>query len=63
MTSATEYARAGNPASTVPVRVQNRSRTSAAGSGGWRAQHTLAAALPNSWVAGSSGSPFRLAAA
>jgi 7,8-dihydropterin-6-yl-methyl-4-(beta-D-ribofuranosyl)aminobenzene 5'-phosphate synthase len=30
---------------------------------GWRAQHTLAAALPNSWVAGSSGSSFRLAAA
>lgn len=33
MTSATEYARAGNPGSTAPVRVQNRSRTSAAGSG------------------------------
>ena len=30
---------------------------------GWRAQHTLAAALPNSWVAGSSGSSFRLTAA
>jgi 7,8-dihydropterin-6-yl-methyl-4-(beta-D-ribofuranosyl)aminobenzene 5'-phosphate synthase len=29
---------------------------------GWRAQHALAAALPNSWVAGSSGSSFRLAA-
>ena len=30
---------------------------------GWRAQHTLAAALPDSWVAGSSGSSFRLSAA
>src|ERR1700726_4834352 len=30
---------------------------------GWRAQHALAAALPNAWVAGSSGSSFRLAAA
>jgi 7,8-dihydropterin-6-yl-methyl-4-(beta-D-ribofuranosyl)aminobenzene 5'-phosphate synthase len=30
---------------------------------GWRAQHTLAAALPKSWVAGSSGSSFRLTAA
>jgi 7,8-dihydropterin-6-yl-methyl-4-(beta-D-ribofuranosyl)aminobenzene 5'-phosphate synthase len=30
---------------------------------GWRAQHTLAAALPNSWVPGSSGSSFRLTAA
>jgi 7,8-dihydropterin-6-yl-methyl-4-(beta-D-ribofuranosyl)aminobenzene 5'-phosphate synthase len=30
---------------------------------GWRAQHTLATALPNSWVAGSSGSAFRLTAA
>jgi 7,8-dihydropterin-6-yl-methyl-4-(beta-D-ribofuranosyl)aminobenzene 5'-phosphate synthase len=29
---------------------------------GWRAQHALATALPNSWVAGSSGSSFRLAA-
>lgn len=30
---------------------------------GWRAQQTLAAALPDSWMAGSSGSSFRLAAA
>ena len=30
---------------------------------GWRAQHALAAALPAAWVAGSSGSSFRLAAA
>jgi 7,8-dihydropterin-6-yl-methyl-4-(beta-D-ribofuranosyl)aminobenzene 5'-phosphate synthase len=30
---------------------------------GWRAQHTLAAALPKSWVPGSSGSSFRLTAA
>jgi 7,8-dihydropterin-6-yl-methyl-4-(beta-D-ribofuranosyl)aminobenzene 5'-phosphate synthase len=30
---------------------------------GWRAQHALAAALPDSWVQGSSGSSFRLAAA
>lgn len=29
---------------------------------GWRAQHALAAALPDAWVAGSSGSSFRLAA-
>jgi 7,8-dihydropterin-6-yl-methyl-4-(beta-D-ribofuranosyl)aminobenzene 5'-phosphate synthase len=29
---------------------------------GWRAQHALAAALPGAWVAGSSGSSFRLAA-
>jgi 7,8-dihydropterin-6-yl-methyl-4-(beta-D-ribofuranosyl)aminobenzene 5'-phosphate synthase len=29
---------------------------------GWRAQHTLAATLPSSWVAGSSGSAFRLTA-
>jgi 7,8-dihydropterin-6-yl-methyl-4-(beta-D-ribofuranosyl)aminobenzene 5'-phosphate synthase len=29
---------------------------------GWRAQHSLAAALPDSWMAGSSGSSFRLAA-
>ena len=28
---------------------------------GWRAQHALAAALPDAWVAGSSGSAFRLA--
>ncbi len=27
---------------------------------GWRAQHALAAALPAAWVAGSSGSSFRL---
>ena len=30
---------------------------------GWRAQHALAAALPDAWVAGSSGSSFRLTAA
>ena len=30
---------------------------------GWRAQHALAAALPDAWAAGSSGSSFRLAAA
>ncbi len=30
---------------------------------GWRAQHALAAAMPDAWVAGSSGSSFRLAAA
>ena len=30
---------------------------------GWRAQHGLAAALPDAWVAGSSGSSFRLTAA
>ncbi len=30
---------------------------------GWRAQHALAAALPQAWVAGSSGSSFRLTAA
>jgi 7,8-dihydropterin-6-yl-methyl-4-(beta-D-ribofuranosyl)aminobenzene 5'-phosphate synthase len=30
---------------------------------GWRAQHALAAALPDAWVAASSGSSFRLAAA
>lgn len=29
---------------------------------GWRAQHALAAALPQAWVQGSSGSTFRLAA-
>jgi 7,8-dihydropterin-6-yl-methyl-4-(beta-D-ribofuranosyl)aminobenzene 5'-phosphate synthase len=29
---------------------------------GWRAQHTLAAALPKSWVPASSGSSFRLTA-
>ena len=28
---------------------------------GWRAQHALAAAVPGAWVAGSSGSSFRLA--
>lgn len=30
---------------------------------GWRAQHALAAALPEAWTAGSSGSSFRLSAA
>jgi 7,8-dihydropterin-6-yl-methyl-4-(beta-D-ribofuranosyl)aminobenzene 5'-phosphate synthase len=30
---------------------------------GWRAQHALAAAMPDAWVAGSSGSSFRLTAA
>lgn len=30
---------------------------------GWRAQHALAAALPNAWAAGSSGSSYRIAAA
>jgi 7,8-dihydropterin-6-yl-methyl-4-(beta-D-ribofuranosyl)aminobenzene 5'-phosphate synthase len=30
---------------------------------GWRAQHGLAAALPEAWVAGSSGSSYRLTAA
>jgi 7,8-dihydropterin-6-yl-methyl-4-(beta-D-ribofuranosyl)aminobenzene 5'-phosphate synthase len=30
---------------------------------GWQAQHTLAFALPNSWVQGSSGTQFRLSAA
>ncbi|WP_187366128.1 MBL fold metallo-hydrolase [Trebonia kvetii] len=29
---------------------------------GWRAQHALAAAMPDAWVAGSSGSSFKLAA-
>ena len=29
---------------------------------GWRAQHALAAALPDAWVPGSSGTSFRLAA-
>jgi 7,8-dihydropterin-6-yl-methyl-4-(beta-D-ribofuranosyl)aminobenzene 5'-phosphate synthase len=29
---------------------------------GWRAQHALAAALPDAWVAGSSGSSFHLTA-
>ena len=29
---------------------------------GWRAQHALAAAMPDAWVASSSGSSFRLAA-
>lgn len=29
---------------------------------GWRAQHALAAAMPAAWVAGSSGSSFRLTA-
>jgi 7,8-dihydropterin-6-yl-methyl-4-(beta-D-ribofuranosyl)aminobenzene 5'-phosphate synthase len=30
---------------------------------GWRAQHALAAALPDAWVAGSSGTSYTLAAA
>jgi 7,8-dihydropterin-6-yl-methyl-4-(beta-D-ribofuranosyl)aminobenzene 5'-phosphate synthase len=30
---------------------------------GWRAQHALAAAMPDAWVTGSSGSAFRLTAA
>ncbi len=30
---------------------------------GWRAQHALAAALPNAWAAGSSGSSYRVVAA
>ena len=30
---------------------------------GWRAQHALAAALPHSWVQGSSGTRYVLAAA
>jgi 7,8-dihydropterin-6-yl-methyl-4-(beta-D-ribofuranosyl)aminobenzene 5'-phosphate synthase len=30
---------------------------------GWRAQHALAEALPKSWVPGSSGSSYRVAAA
>jgi 7,8-dihydropterin-6-yl-methyl-4-(beta-D-ribofuranosyl)aminobenzene 5'-phosphate synthase len=30
---------------------------------GWRAQHALAAAMPDAWVAGSSGSSYRLEAA
>jgi 7,8-dihydropterin-6-yl-methyl-4-(beta-D-ribofuranosyl)aminobenzene 5'-phosphate synthase len=29
---------------------------------GWRAQHALAAALPNAWVQGSSGTTYRLSA-
>jgi 7,8-dihydropterin-6-yl-methyl-4-(beta-D-ribofuranosyl)aminobenzene 5'-phosphate synthase len=29
---------------------------------GWRAQHALAAALPDAWVPGSSGSAYKLAA-
>ncbi len=29
---------------------------------GWRAQHALAAALPDSWVQGSSGTRYQLAA-
>jgi len=29
---------------------------------GWRAQHTLAAALPDSWVQGSSGTRYQLTA-
>jgi 7,8-dihydropterin-6-yl-methyl-4-(beta-D-ribofuranosyl)aminobenzene 5'-phosphate synthase len=30
---------------------------------GWRAQHALAAALPDAWVQGSSGTAYRLSAA
>jgi 7,8-dihydropterin-6-yl-methyl-4-(beta-D-ribofuranosyl)aminobenzene 5'-phosphate synthase len=30
---------------------------------GWRAQHALAAALPNAWVQNSSGTEYQLAAA
>ena len=30
---------------------------------GWRAQHALVAAMPDAWIAGSSGSSFRLTAA
>jgi 7,8-dihydropterin-6-yl-methyl-4-(beta-D-ribofuranosyl)aminobenzene 5'-phosphate synthase len=30
---------------------------------GWRAQHALAAALPDAWVQSSSGSEFQLTAA
>jgi 7,8-dihydropterin-6-yl-methyl-4-(beta-D-ribofuranosyl)aminobenzene 5'-phosphate synthase len=30
---------------------------------GWRAQHALAAALPDAWTAGSSGTSYRVAAA
>ena len=30
---------------------------------GWRAQHALAAALPDAWTAGSSGSSYRVDAA
>jgi len=29
---------------------------------GWQAQHTFAAALPDSWVQGSSGTRYRLSA-
>jgi hypothetical protein len=29
---------------------------------GWRAQHTLAAALPDNWVQGSSGTRYQLTA-
>ena len=29
---------------------------------GWRAQHALAAALPDAWLPGSSGSTYRIAA-
>jgi 7,8-dihydropterin-6-yl-methyl-4-(beta-D-ribofuranosyl)aminobenzene 5'-phosphate synthase len=29
---------------------------------GWRAQHALAAALPDAWVQGSSGTTYRVAA-
>lgn len=27
---------------------------------GWRAQHALAAALPDAWLTGSSGSTYRI---
>jgi 7,8-dihydropterin-6-yl-methyl-4-(beta-D-ribofuranosyl)aminobenzene 5'-phosphate synthase len=30
---------------------------------GWRAQHALAAALPDAWVQGSVGTTYRLSAA
>jgi 7,8-dihydropterin-6-yl-methyl-4-(beta-D-ribofuranosyl)aminobenzene 5'-phosphate synthase len=30
---------------------------------GWRAQHALAATLPDAWVQGSSGTTYRLRAA
>lgn len=30
---------------------------------GWRAQHALAAALPDAWIAGSSGSSYSVRAA
>lgn len=33
------------------------------GPAGWRAQHSLAAALPDAWVQSSSGTTYRLATA